>query len=337
MVRRKLSRILFVYYEWLPRAPLGDLVISDVVDWEPDPEMMRVFEADWAAVQAQVLMGKAEDISESDGVALVAATKGPGGPPDRPQPQSDVLASRRAWALRPTFLKSVIERHRATMPRVFEVATTLEQRALGLLARHVGKRISDVETTIGMAPSKAKHRAALVVEKVVAARGGPSRRDLADVGIDLRVVQVDESMCPYEALSFPAFRYQELIREDWDESELLSRLNRFLLVPVVGGKGLAAVGSCVVQRPWIWAPTDRELEGIAREWAMYRDEIESGRALSLTSASRTQFIHVRPKGRTALDTDPAPGVGPVVKKCFWFNRDFVAEILRRGPGHARLD
>ena len=69
---------------------------------------------------------------------------------------------------------------------------------------------------------------------------------------------------------------------------------------------------------------------------MFRDEIEAGKALDLTPASRTQFIHVRPKGRTALDTDPAPGIGPVVKKCFWFNRDFVAEILRRGPGDARL-
>lgn len=76
---------------------------------------------------------------------------------------------------------------------------------------------------------------------------------------------------------------------------------------------------------------------MSREWTMFRDEIEAGKALRLTPASRTRYLHVRPKGRTALDTDPAPHVGPVVKKCFWFNRDFVAHILRGGdrPGWKR--
>jgi hypothetical protein len=67
---------------------------------------------------------------------------------------------------------------------------------------------------------------------------------------------------------------------------------------------------------------------MAREWMMFRQEVEAGKALTLTPASRTEYIHVRPKGRTGLDTDPAPVVGPVVKKCFWLNRRFVARIMR---------
>jgi DNA mismatch repair protein MutH len=146
----------------------------------------------------------------------------------------------------------------------------------------------------------------------------------------LQVVQADHSLWPYEALSFPAFRFQELIREDWDQSELLSRLDRFLFVPIVGGKSLASVGDCVIRSPFIWRPSEAELSGMASEWTMYRNEIEAGKAPCLTPASKTRYMHVRPKGRTADDTDPAPIVGPVVKKCFWFNRPFVAEILRRG-------
>jgi DNA mismatch repair protein MutH len=156
------------------------------------------------------------------------------------------------------------------------------------------------------------------------------RADLADAGVDLRVVQVDDLLRPYEALSFPAFRYQELIREDWEDSELLSQLDRFMFVPIVGPRGLGAVGSCVIQRPIRWAPTEDELSAMSREWTMFRDEIEAGKARRLTPASRTRYLHVRPKGRNALDTDPAPHVGPVVKKCFWLNRDFVGRILRRG-------
>jgi DNA mismatch repair protein MutH len=185
-----------------------------------------------------------------------------------------------------------------------------------------------VEADVGLSASTAKHRASLVFQNALLRRSGISRHDLAEAGVDLRVIQADSRLWPYEALSFPAFRYQELIREDWDDCELRSRLDRFLFVPIIGGRGLALVDECTVSNPFFWAPTDDELEGMAREWTMYRDEIAAGRALDLTPASETTFLHVRPKGRTSLDTDPAPGVGPVVKKCFWFNKQFVARILR---------
>lgn len=336
-IRKKLGHVLFVYYQWFPSALLSDLVVTDVVEWRPDDATMRLFEADWRAVQQFVIAGRAEDISERLGVSLVAATKGSGGPPSRTQPYSGVVASQRAWALKPAFLKGVLEQHRDQLRCVFEVATTLEDRAFRVLAGHAGRRLADVASGLGIATSTAKNRAARVIERLVAREALASRVDLAHAGVDLRVVQVDDSLMPYEALSFPAFRYQELIREDWEESELLSRLDRFIFVPIVGDRGLSAAGSCVIRHPVRWAPTEDELAVMSREWTMFRDEIEAGKALRLTTASRTRYLHVRPKGRTALDTDPAPHVGPVVKKCFWFNRDFVAHILRGGdqPGWKR--
>lgn len=241
-IRRKLGHVLFVYYQWLPSALLNELVVTDVVDWRPDDRTMRLFEADWRAVQQLVIDGRAEDVSERLGLSLVAATKGSGGPPSRTQPYSGVVASQRAWALKPAFLKGVLEQHRDQSRRVFEVTTTLEDRAFRVLAGHAGRRLADVSSGLGIATSTAKNRAARVIERLVAREALASRVDLADAGVDLRVVQVDDSLMPYEALSFPAFRYQELIREDWEESELLSRLDRFIFVPIVGDRGLSAAG-----------------------------------------------------------------------------------------------
>jgi DNA mismatch repair protein MutH len=327
-VRRKLDQILFVYYDWLPQAPLGELAVTDVVMWEPNSDMLDVFEADWLSVRDLVRQGRAEGISESQGTTLVAATKGPGGPPDRRQPYSKVLASRRSWALRPAFVRSILEQERAGRQVVFEISTTVADKALQRLRQLVGSTISEVESSLGRAPTAAKHRAKLVVDAALAAHHGPTNADLAAVGVDLRVVHVDVTRMPYEALSFPVFRYQELIREDWAESELLSRLDKFILVPVIAAKGLGSVGAGVIQSPVLWSPSESDLEGMAREWTMFRDEIEAGKARALTPASLTDYIHVRPKGKDSLDTDPAPIVGPVVKKCFWLNRDLVARILR---------
>ncbi len=329
-VRRKLGRILFVYYDWLPNAPLGDLRVADVVLWEPSAELMQVFEADWRRVHRFVQEGRAHEVSEGNGRLLVAATKGPGGPPSKSQPHSDTLARQRAWALRPAFLRSILESHRAGPRVAIEISTTLEDRALGALSRLAGKRVKDVEAELRMPASRAKHRAALVFQRAVSTWAGSTHSDLLEAGVDFRVVQADPSLKPYESLSFPAFRYQELVREDWEESELLSRMDRFLFVPVVGGQGLAEVGDCVVQTPFGWHPTEADLDQMEVEWTMFRDEIAAGKALSLTPRTETRRLHVRPKGKDGLDTDPAPVVGPAVRKCFWFNLEFVADILRTG-------
>lgn len=334
-VRRKLSRILFVYYDWRPRAPLGELVVSDVVLWSPTPELMTAFGQDWRAVRDLVRAGRASEISESHGSVLVAATKGPGGPPSRTQPYSSELARQRAWALKPAFLRALLEDHRSGSKWVYEVATTLESRVVAVMRRFAGRRLADVEQELGMPSSRSKHRASLVFRRAVSMWAGTSHRELLDAGIDLRVVQTDGSLMPYESLSFPAFRYQELIREDWESSELMSRLDRFIYVPIVGGKGLESAGDCVIQPAFSWVPPQADLDVMEQEWTEFRDEIRAGKALELTPASRTRVLHVRPKGKDGLDTDPAPGVGPVVKKCFWFNRSYVAEVLRSGVPSGR--
>ena len=182
-VRKKLDDILFVYYQWLPNAPLGRLVVTDIVRWQPDTAMIRVFEEDWLAVRRLVRAGRAEDVSESLGIALVAATKGAGGPPSRTQPHSIALVSQRAWALKPAFLKSVLERHRGAARRVFEVTTTLEDRALSAISQYVGQRIRDVEDSLGLAPSAAKHRASRVIELLVGLDASISRSEFADGGL----------------------------------------------------------------------------------------------------------------------------------------------------------
>jgi DNA mismatch repair endonuclease MutH len=75
-VRRKLDQILFIYYDWLPRAPLGALAVTDIVMWEPNSDMLDVLEADWLSVRDLVRQGRAEAVSEGQG------TTSPLHPPD---------------------------------------------------------------------------------------------------------------------------------------------------------------------------------------------------------------------------------------------------------------
>ena len=175
-VRRKLSRILFIYYDWRPQAPLGDLVVTDVVMWRPTPELMTAFGRDWRVVRgSRADRSRPRRISESHGSTLVAATKGPGGPPSRTQPYSSALARQRAWALKPAYLRSVLEDHRSGAQLAYEVTTTLEFRVVAALRRFAGRRFVEVEEELAMLPSRSKHRAALVFRAAVSTWAGTSR------------------------------------------------------------------------------------------------------------------------------------------------------------------
>jgi DNA mismatch repair endonuclease MutH len=332
-VRKKLGRILFVYYGWVPDRPMSEFVVSDVVLWDPKESAHERMRVDWEVVRDLVRAGRAEHISESMGTLLAAATKGPGGPPTKSQPFSTALAQPRGWALRPAFTATVLADFRRIKGRLGLVRaappTDAEQRAISILMGLVGHRFGDVARAHGIKPSKEKNRAANVIRKVVRTSWKDALKELEAVGLQLRVVPVDAHGSPYESMSFPAFRYQELIREEWPDSELRQSLDRFLIVPLEGGKGLDNLDETVIRRCFIWAPDDGEIDQIGREWTMFRDQIIAGRALSLTPESETKILHVRPHGRDRLDSDPAPIVGPVVKKSFWINKGYVGSVIRR--------
>ena len=150
------------------------------------------------------------------------------------------------------------------------------------------------------------------------------------MGLTPRIARVRDDLMPYEALSFPAFRYHSLLEETWEDSDLLARIEYMLLVPVHGQTKGTPQKNCTLGMPVFWRPSAAELDLIRREWEIFRLEIRDGRADRLTPASQTQAIHVRPHSRDARDTDDAPGLGPVIKKSFWLNKPFVRDILRAG-------
>ena len=131
-------------------------------------------------------------------------------------------------------------------------------------------------------------------------------------------------------MSFPAFRYQELIREDWDESELLSRLDRFIFVPIVGHKGLAAVGSCLIQQPISWTPADEELAVMAEEWTMFRDEVEAGVSARANAGLADSLSARSPEGEDVVGHRSSAGSWASREEVLLAQPGYVARILRKG-------
>ncbi len=344
-VRKKLQKVLFVFYRWAPAVDISAFTVEHVLLWSPDDRTLPFLETDWRTVRDKVRGGQAHLISEGDGRILGAATKSATGADRQRQPFSAELAKPRGWALKPTFVRSIFVE--STVPdRQLEslvdaiganAGTDFERQVLDHFDRYVGKRVGDVAALLGLPSTAAKHRAAIVVRRALGQRQPELRiKEFERLGIEIKIVRLAADARPYEAMSFPAFRYGELVAEQWEDSDLLARLNRLLVVPVEGRTKETSVDQCVIRAPFFWSPSGPELDGIRQEWEMFRAEVAAGLAGSLTPASGTRYIHVRPKARDSTDTDDAPGLGPVVKKCFWLNQRFVQElVLGYAPGWRR--
>lgn len=336
-VRKKL-KILFVFFEHMDDRPKSTFPIREVLLWEPDVRTDALLRADWERVSRKVRQGRAHELSESDGSIMGPCTKSVNRLSRRPQPFGDQLAKPRAWALKPSFIWRLYQAMAKPTPAEslledlgLSAAEQFEARLLDRFSPFVGRTVEDVGAELEVPPSDAKSYSAAVVRRVFGAKGFRTKIvEFEEMGLTPRITRVRDDLMPYEALSFPAFRYYPLQDETWEDSDLLARVEYMLLVPVHGETKSTPQKDCTLGVPVFWRPSAEELDLIRREWEIFRLQIRERSADNLTPASQTVAIHVRPHSRDARDTDDAPGIGPVVKKSFWLNKSFVRKILRGG-------
>jgi DNA mismatch repair protein MutH len=329
-VRSKLH-ILFVFFEHLQDRPKQEFPVLHVTLWQPEAQVLDQIHTDWMAVHGKVLAGLAHELSEGDGRILGPCTKAMDSTKLRRQPFSDILAKSRAFALKPMFTFALyldsLDR-RVNSEQLAELSNL--ERLRHAFRRFEGRSIEEVGRELVVAPSVGKSYAASVVRRAVVAASPIEKKELERT-LTIKMSRVAPDLHPYEALSFPAFSHHELADEDWEDSDLLSRIEHMLIVPVRGARKETPQAECLIGSPVYWEPTAGQLARVEQEWSTFRDLIREGHADSLPKESTTQAIHVRPHGRDATDRDPTPGGGDQTKKSFWLNKRFVQQILQGTP------
>jgi len=336
-VRRKLH-ILFVFFEHLPAESKALFPIRAVLLWNPDAVTGALLRADWERVRIKVRQGRATELSESDGRVLGPCTKGTDSTTLRDQPFSSVRAKSRAFALKPAFTFQLYKNAVGQVEKVESLAENIgltgfdefERLLLSRFDPYLGRTVGHVADELKVPPSVAKSYAAAVVRRIFGTKDFKSKIiEFQETGLTLRISRVTPGSDPYESLSFPAFVISELLEESWEDSDLLSKVEYMLVIPVIGNTKSTKQAECALGAPVFWRPDVNQIETIRREYEIFRTEIRIGHADRLTPASATSIIHVRPHARDARDTDVAPVIGPVIRKSFWINKGYVGRILRQ--------
>ncbi len=351
-VRKKLDKILFVFYEPNRNSPL-DARVRDVVLWAPDEVANAVFEIDWERTWQLVCAGRAHKLSQSIAEVLAPRPKGTGHGQLRRQPYNDEPAIPRAFALKTRFTSQIFEEkvlhHRferviskKLLERISHVGLrAAEERCLMALRPYVGWTVGELASETRVPLVRAKNLAASVVKRALGIRDPRIRaRELEQWGFDVKTVGIRlRDGMPFESVSFPVYNLEELPSETWETCQLVDQLKHLIFVPCFARDRHVPQQDRVLGRPFGWTPSEDEGRTIRQEWEMFRQQILAGGAVyrsrepggrrrdGLTHQKGTCIIHVRPHGKNRADVYRDPGGNLVTKRCFWLNARYVQAIV----------
>ena len=282
-------------------------------------------------IVTKIKAGKAHEISEGDTIYLGACTKGATRDSSyRKQPYSDIPAKQRAFSLKLNYVNLIIKEDIDSEP----IVKTISQYGAGqsfedyviqqfnpYLNRSVNYLLKKFAPNIDKKP---KNYCDIIARGIL----GIKKRKIAEfekANISMKTIRIYASGMPKESMSFPAFKYIDLLEEKhWESSELfLTFTKRFFFVIFEHRED-----DLFLKKVMFWTMPVKDLEIAKSVWIRTRKQIMTGRYGELPKLSDNPISHVRPHGRDKEDTYPTPDGGKFKKQCFWLNARYIKEQIR---------
>lgn len=325
---RKCGLMLILFYIYSKEIPVHQrkFVIDPLLYnlLETDEKIIR---KDWEFIRNKIEKGKAHELSEGDTLYLGACRKGSGGEKEklREQPNSTVGAKSRAFSFKPEYLNSLLSIHLKELEPTIRVTDDIsfEHATLNKFKPYLGKTINQIGQEIGykkVNPKQKSYEAELA--KRIISSGKSQVPELDKAGIIVKTVRLRKGKLR-ESVSFPYFKYLEIINEDWEDSVFFEKIERKFL--------------------WVVLDTNENQEYYLKKvgyWNMpYEDRLEAEKvwmetkrnvaidARNLPKESESRVAHVRPHAANKHDTLPTPQGTNEVKKCFWLNKGYIESVV----------
>ena len=350
--RKKLSKILFVFYRW-DSSSWDSQKIEKISLWKLQPDEFLISQ-EWNSTKEIVKQGRAHLLSESWYKALSPNTSGSGGAADnvvQPFQHISIYAKKRAFSLKRPFVNQYWES--LIHPNSFEsiqetlelkVEDDIEKILIELFSPFIGRSILEVTNELNIEVGCAKNAINLIIKRILKFRDFSSKiKEFEQSGIIIKSVPINKNnnYKPYEATSFPVVRFEEIIQEeDYYHSALFEQLTKILFVPIHREKRNTPLSEAILLRPFFWSPNQKEEKIIHDEWKMTINIIKKGikvekvswgksfrESNNLPKSSKTKILHMRPHAKDSTDRDEDAYGTSVTKQSFWLNLKFVQKLL----------
>jgi DNA mismatch repair protein MutH len=351
---KKNASILLIFYLHQTGYDILDYLIKLVDEWNFPSTDLEIIKKDWETITKKIADGKAHELSEGDTFYLGACTKGANALSVRKQPFSEIPAKQRAYSFKQGYVNHIIasianeptEIYGKLIPSVAVAKKqTIEEIVISKFEPFYGKTEEEILEELDLnLNQKAKSFYANLTKAILGISLDKEIEEFEKAEIMVKTVRLKENNLPKEDISFPTFKYEEIVNEDWENSDFKDILeHKFLFVFFqFENKKL------VLKNVKFWNMPYSDLLEVEKVWTKTQKIIANGeivkgfktdkngkvsRETNFPNKKFSSISHVRPHARDASDTYPLPMKDKLTKEkdytkhCFWLNNSYVRDKI----------
>lgn len=363
-VWHKIKLLLLIYY--LREKSLSsrlDYIINYSYLFNPPANDLKIIIDDFNKIVSKVVSGKAHEISEGDTLYLGACTKGATAEKST-QPQyygEHTPAKARNFCFKQSYMTYVLNNYIVPNIQMCEtilkdevLEDTFEDYIVKLINANVGKTDKELCDKFGREYNNNKAQWVDLTYRMLGIKSNKAE-EFVKANIVVKAIRIEENGTMKENMSFPAFKYKELIKETWDDSTVHNYFDetRFLFVIFKANGTNYTLKGCQF---WNMPIADLEDE-VKNGWLKTIDVIKNGvnwkvvedrngkKSVknNLLKSTENKVIHVRPHAQKSFyiyadgttigngkksDTNELPDGRWMTTHCFWINNDYIIKQIK---------
>lgn len=351
---KKNASILLIFYLHQTGYDILDLVIKLVDEWSFPSTDLEIIKKDWETITKKIANGKAHELSEGDTFYLGACTKGANATSVRKQPFSEIPAKQRAYSFKQGYVNHIIasiagetkDVYGKLIPSAKEAKKkTIEEIVIEKFKPYYGKTIQEILAKTGVElNTSAKSFYANLTKAILGIELNKEIEEFEKAEIQVKTVRLKENNLPKEDMSFPTFKYEEIVNEDWENSDFKDILeHKFLFVFFQFEND-----KLVLRKVKFWNMPYSDLQEVKKVWIKTQQVVSKGeiikgfntnkngkvsRETNFPNKKFSSISHVRPHAKDASDTYPLPKKDKLTKQieytkhCFWLNNSYVRDEI----------
>nr|WP_289039538.1 Sau3AI family type II restriction endonuclease [uncultured Allobacillus sp.] len=346
--------LLLIHYLYEKDKDKLDYLIKKVHLYRFRDKDLEVIKNDWEFIRNKVIKGKAHEISEGDTSYLGACTKGATKNSLRSQPYSDEKAMQRAFALKTSFMTTLLRQ--IMSEEAYEEITNTGELAQKSIQEILNDRFKPY---FGMTPAQIAEKVNIrfkpstknIIPQIISAILGikgvklDQIEEFAKANIEFKTVRLEPNGIPKEHMSFENIRFNEVVKESWQDSFIRNRFldKKFLFVIFQYDESESKNNN---REPYfkgikLWNMPESILDDKIYElWKAIQDKVRRGVRLThhkwgsgyrtsndLPGADFNGVGHVRPKAQNSNDKVLLPDGQHITKQSYWLNREYISHII----------
>lgn len=342
-VWKKSRLILLIWYLYEKDKENLDFHIDYVKLFSPPREDIKIMKADYDKIAKKVRDGKAHELSESDTLYLGAATKASTSADRRAQPYSCVKAKPRAFSFKNSYMTYILNKYFLTNEATYEpiikhgIVDDFEEYVVSKINDYRGKSVNELCELFNIDShcKWPKNLGAMLAFRILGIKSN-NAEEFEKANIVIKTIRLQNNGKMRESMSFPTFKFKELVKEVWEDSALATYLRetRFFFVVYKYDDN----DNLVLRGGQFWNIPHNDLEVEVRAvWEKTKNVLNEGLKIShdcrgrrlsnFPKKSENRVSHVRPHAKNQNDVDELPDGRLFPKQCFWLNNTYILEQL----------